>query len=333
MRKGFLIVSILICLLLCSCKENTAEEYTRTVFAMDTVMGLKIYSEHGGDALEQAENEIKRIDNLLDRGNENSEIYKINKDKSSNISKETAEVISTALSVSEETNGAFDITIAPIVDLWGFYGNEFRVPSEDEIQSTLKSVGYEQVRLDGSNISIPDNVYIDLGGIGKGYASDMVAKVLRKNNISSAIISLGGNVYTIGKKADGSLWTIGIADPFNSSQHIGTIKVRDKAVITSGGYQRYFEKDGMIYHHIIDPKTGMSADSGLASVTIISDNGIQADGLSTALFIMGLDKSTDFWRKNSNFEAIFVGNDGSIYITDGIADKFESNTKYTITKK
>lgn len=180
MRKEFLIVSILICLLVCGCTQNTAEEYTKTVFAMDTVMDLKIYSTNGDDALEQIENEIKRIDILLDRGNENSEIYRINEDKSSSISSETAEVISAALSISEETDGAFDITIAPITDLWGFYESEFTIPSDDELQSALKGVGYEKVRLNKNYISIPQNAYIDLGGIGKGYASDKVVNMLKE---------------------------------------------------------------------------------------------------------------------------------------------------------
>ncbi len=330
MRKEFLIVSILICLLVCGCTQNTAEEYTKTVFAMDTVMDLKIYSTNGDDALEQVENEIKRIDNLLDRGNKNSEIYRINKDKSSSISSETAEVISAALSISEETDGAFDITIAPITDLWGFYGSEFTIPSDDELQSALKGVGYEKVRLNKNYISIPQNAYIDLGGIGKGYASDKVVNMLKRNNIDSAIISLGGNVYAIGKKPDGSLWTVGIADPDSASKAIGKVKVADKAVVTSGGYQRYFECDGITYHHIIDPQTGKSADSGLSSVTIIADSGTRADGLSTSLFVMGLEKSIELWRDSGNFDAVFVDNNGTVYVTAGIKDVFESDSDYAV---
>lgn len=333
MRRLFLPVSILICLLLSGCAGENTEEYSKTVFAMDTVMDLKIYSSNGDGIMERAENEIKRIESLLDRGNEKSEIYKINQNKSGVISEETAEIITDALSVSKETDGAFDITIAPVIDLWGFYGNNFRVPSDSEIKTALENVGYEKVQLDGNNVSVPAHALIDLGGIGKGYASDMLARLLWANNVQSAIISLGGNVQTIGKKPDGSLWTVGVADPRDTSRHIGKLKISDKAVVTSGGYQRYFEQDGAIYHHIINPDTGKSAESGLSSVTIIADSGTRADGLSTALFVMGLEKSIELWRRSNDFDAIFVDDNGKVFITEGIKDSFESVNDYEIIEK
>ena len=333
MRRLFLPVSILICLLLSGCAGENTEEYSKTVFAMDTVMDLKIYSSNGDGIMERAENEIKRIESLLDRGNEKSEIYKINQNKSGVISEETAEIITDALSVSKETDGAFDITIAPVIDLWGFYGNNFRVPSDSEIKIALENVGYEKVQLDGNNVSVPAHALIDLGGIGKGYTSDMLARLLWENNVQSAIISLGGNVQTIGKKPDGSLWTVGVADPRDTSRHIGKLKISDKAVVTSGGYQRYFEQEGVTYHHIIDPNTGKSADSRLSSVTIISDSGTRADGLSTALFVMGLEKSMELWRRSNDFDAIFVDDNGKVFITEGIKDSFESVNDYEIIEK
>ena len=333
MRRLFFVLSVLTCLLLCGCTDNNTEEYSKTIFAMDTVMDLKIYSSNGDDVLTQAENEIKRIESLLDRGNEKSEIYKINQNKSDIVSEETVAVIVNALSVSEETGGAFDITIAPIIDLWGFYGNNFRVPSDSELQRILENVGYANVSIDGNNISIPDNTLIDIGGIGKGYTSDKISELLRENNIHSAIISLGGNVQTIGKKPDGSLWTVGVADPRDTSKHIGKLNISDKAVVTSGGYQRYFEQDGVTYHHIINPDTGKSAESGLTSVTIISESGTRADGLSTSLFVMGLEKSIELWRKSNDFDAIFIDDNGKVFITEGIKDNFESMSDYEIIKK
>ena len=332
MRKIFFVASILICLLICGCSQNNMNEYTENIFAMDTVMDLKIYSEND-ESLSEAKAEIRRIDALFDRGNENSDIYKINKNKSADISAETADVIRAALSISDRTGGAFDITVAPVMDLWGFYGNEFNVPSDDELQSTLEGVGYEKIRLDNTNISIPENTGIDLGGIGKGYTSDRIAALLKNNGVKSAIISLGGNVHAIGKRNDGSEWTVGITDPHNKSQLIGKLKISDKAVITSGAYQRYFEQDGITYHHIIDPTTGKSADSGLASVTVIADSGMTADGLSTALFVMGLDKAIELWRNSEDFEAVFVDDSGMIYVTEGIADIFESDADYSICKR
>lgn len=332
MRKIFFAASILICLLICGCSQNNMNEYTENIFAMDTVMDLKIYSEND-ESLSEAKAEIRRIDALFDRGNENSDIYKINKNKSADISAETADVIRAALSISDRTGGAFDITVAPVMDLWGFYGNEFNVPSDDELQSTLEGVGYEKIRLDNTNISIPENTGIDLGGIGKGYASDRIAALLKNNGVKSAIISLGGNVHAIGKRNDGSEWTVGITDPHNKSQLIGKLKISDKAVITSGAYQRYFEQDGITYHHIIDTTTGKSADSGLASVTVIADSGMTADGLSTALFVMGLDKAIELWRNSEDFDAVFVDDSGMIYVTEGIADIFESDADYSICKR
>lgn len=325
-------ILFLICTLICGCEQKSPEEYTKTIFAMDTVMDLKIYSENE-DVLSEAEAEIKRIENLLDRGNENSEIYKINNFKIADISDETADLLRSAKLISERTDGAFDISIAPVIDLWGFYGNEFNVPSDDDIKSSLENIGYENIRLDGNKVTLPESFSIDVGGIGKGYTSDKISELLKNKGVKSAIISLGGNVQTIGKKPDGSLWTVGIADPKNTSRHIGKLKISDKAVITSGGYQRYFKREGVIYHHIIDTKTGKSADSGLASVTIISDSGTLADGLSTSLFVMGLDKSIELWRNSKDFEAVLVDDNGSVYVTEGIADVFECNSYCTIITK
>lgn len=329
MRKIWL--AVLLCLALCSCAKT---EYKKSIFAMDTVMDLTVYGENE-DALLSAEAEIKRIDALLDRGNESSEIYQINNKKTAEVSSETAELIKTAVGISEKTDGAFDITTASVTDLWGFYGGNFRVPTDSELKTALYSVGYEKIQLDGRNITIPENSSIDLGGIGKGYASDRVMEVLKNNGAKSAVISLGGNVRTLGKKPNGQEWKIGITDPMDKSQLLGTVSVCDSAVVTSGGYQRYFEADGVTYHHIIDPETGKCAQSGLASVTIIAKSGTVADGLSTALFVMGLDKAAEFWREDGSFEAVFVDDGGDIYVTAGIADTFSSGKNYSVisTKK
>ena len=333
MRRLFFASIILTSIILCGCTSENIKEYSKTIYAMDTVMNLKISSTNGENILKKADTEVMRIENLLDRGNKNSEIYKINSEKSCVISNETADLIKTSLSISEETNGAFDITTAPITDLWGFYDSDFHLPSNEDIKSTLKSVGYEQVQLNGTRLSIPNNACIDLGGIGKGYTSDRIVKILKQNGVNSAIISLGGNVYAIGKKINGELWTVGVANPSDPTQHIGKLKVSDSAVVTSGGYQRCFEQDGVIYHHIINPDTGYSAQSGLASVTIISESGTRADGLSTSLFVMGLDKSIELWRKSLDFDAIFITDDGTIFVTEGISGNFECAEKYEVIEK
>lgn len=329
MRKILFAACVLICFTLCGCSET---EYEKSLFAMDTIMDLKIYAENDS-ALFAAEEEIKRIDALLDRGSENSEIYKINSEKTAAVSDETADLIRTAVDISEKTGGAFDITTAPVSDLWGFYGGSFRVPSDNELQNALAGIGYEKIQLDGNSVSVPENTSVDLGGIGKGYASDQTAAVLRNSGVKSAIVSLGGNVYALGKRPDGKDWKVGITDPADRSGIIGTVSVSDKSVVTSGGYQRYFERDGVAYHHIIDPKTGKSAQSGLSSVTVVSESGALADGLSTALFVMGLDEGIELWRESDSFDAVFVDNGGKIYITDGIRDAFKSERDYIVEQR
>lgn len=331
MRKILMTAAVCVCTALCGC-QNAGGEYKKTVFAMDTVMDLKIYSEND-EPLLKAEEEIKRLDAVFDRGNENSDIYRINKNKSAAVSDETAEIIRKALDISEMTDGAFDITTAPVTDLWGFYGGNFRVPSNEELNAALSSVGYKNIRLDSNKVSIPESFSLDLGGIGKGFASDSVINILRGCGVSSAIVSLGGNVQALGQRPDGEAWSVGITDPDDKSRLLGKVKVSDKAVITSGGYQRFFEKDGKTYHHIIDPKTGKSAESGLVSVTVIAESGALSDGLSTALFVAGLDKSAEIWHKYGGFDAVFAENNGNIYVTEGIADTFECDRPYSVLKK
>lgn len=329
MRKICLIAGAALCLTLCGCGKR---EYTQSLFAMDTVMNFTIYAENDA-ALSDVKTEIERMDALLDRGNENGEIYAVNKNKTAEVSAETADLIRAAVEISEKTDGAFDISMAAVSDLWGFYGGNFRVPADSELQTALSGAGYEKIRLDGNKITIPQNAAIDLGGIGKGCASDRAADILKNSGVKSAVMSLGGNVYTLGKRPDGEEWKIGIADPRDTSSVIGTVKVSDTAVVTSGGYQRFFESGGRTYHHIIDPATGKSAESGLSSVTIVSKSSTSADGLSTALFVKGLEDSVRLWRENGEFEAVFVTSDGGIFITEGLSDTFETERGYEIIKR
>lgn len=320
MNKAFAGVILIVCVSLCACVHSETQEQTRHIFAMDTVMDITVYTEsdEAEEILFAAENEIRRIDALLDRKNTVSEVYNINRKKIENISWEMNSVLSAAQEISKRTDGAFDITIAPVMDAWGFYDGEFKVPSDDELKAAMRGVGYKKILMEDSMIEMPPDTSIDLGGIGKGYASDRVVELLHSSGITSAVISLGGNVHAIGKRKDGNNFNIGITDPHNKEQVIGIIQVSDKAVVASGGYQRYFESGGKTYHHIIDSKTGVSAASGLASVTIVADKGILADGLSTAIYVMGLEKGIELWRRSNDFEAVFVLDDGQIYITEGI---------------
>ncbi len=309
-----------------SAPENEAE---KTVYAMDTVMTLKAYGENAQKALDAAEREIERLDSMLKRGDKGGEIYKVNSEKSAQVSDDTATLVKDALEICSSTDGAFDISIAPVMDLWGFYTKNFYVPSENEISAELSRVDYKNISVDDNVISVSNNSQIDLGGIAKGYLSERIMDIFKDNGVNSGIVSLGGNVQTLGKKPDGSEWKVAVQNP-DDDTYIGYVSVSDKAVITSGGYQRFFERDGAIYHHIINPKTGYPARSGVKSVSVVSDNGTLADGLSTALFVMGLDKGTEYRRSREGFDVIFVTDDNRIYITEGLEDVFESQYDYSV---
>ena len=187
-------------------------------------------------------------------------------------------------------------------------------------------MGYENIKMNGNKITLSQGMSIDLGGIAKGYTGDCVMEAMTEYGVESALINLGGNVQTLGTKPDGSMWKIAIQDP-ESDGTIGTLSVSDAAVITSGGYQRYFEENGTKYHHIINPKTGYPADSGLLSVTIVSDKGITGDGLSTALFVMGTSDAIAFWQEYGDFEAVLITKD-DIYITSGLENAFTLSDQY-----
>ena len=326
--KKFFIFILIISLSAC----GYTSQYTADFFTMDTAMTVTSYGQNSENAVKAVEVEINRLNALWSVESEQSEIFKLNKDKNLTVCDDTKNLISRAKEISALTDGDFDITVQPLVAEWGFYSAlEKRVPTQSEIDGIIKLIGYEKINLSDNDISLDSGVSIDLGGIAKGYASYSAAKILKDNGIKSAVMSLGGNVRVIGTKPDGAEWTVAIADPDDNSSNIGVLKVCDTAVITSGGYQRFFEKDGKIYHHIIDPKTGYPAQSGLKSVTVVSDDDILADALSTALFVKGLDASSKFYKQNSGlFEAIFVTEDNKIFITPKLEDAFSSNREFEV---
>lgn len=331
-----LLCAVLLCAaLLSGCAGSaglSAEEHSAVVFAMDTEMTLKAYGENGEDAINAARTEINLLDSLLRRGSADSEIYKVNADGSFEVSQATAYVTERALEICSFTGGAFDISIAPVMDLWGFYTKDFRVPDAAELGAALDRVNYNNISVNGLTVTASEGAELDLGGIAKGYLSSRIMEIYKEQGVISGIVSLGGNVQTLGTKPDGSKWNIAIQDPSDNSRYIGSVRLADCAVVTSGGYQRYFEEDGVRYHHIIDPKTGYPADAGVISVTIICEDGTLADGLSTALYVMGLDKGSEYWRAHGGFEAIFVDGNNRIYITDGLEGAFESSREFEVIR-
>lgn len=303
--------------------EPTAE---RTFFAMDTVMTLRLYE--GGDEtlLDQAEEQVQKLESLWSVTDENSEIYALNRDGEAELSPETERLLDTALEMCRRTGGALDISIYPVLRSWGFTTGEYAVPSDKTIAALLPLVDYTKVEYGGRSAAIPEGMEIDLGSVAKGRTGDILSDYLKGNGVTSAMLDLGGNIQTVGSKPDGSPWRVGIRDP-EGDGNLGVVEVTDQAVITSGGYERYFEEDGVRYWHILDPKTGFPAHSGLISVTVVGDTGAVCDALSTALFVMGLDNALEHWRQHQDFEAVFVSEDGSITITAGLQSSF------TLTQK
>lgn len=307
-------------------------KYDCEFFAMDTVMTINAYGSKSESAVKAAQNEINRLDKLLSVQKENSEIFKLNQSKKMTVSEDTLTLITRSKELYTLTDGAFDISCEPLIREWGFYsGLENKVPSQKAIETALEGVGAEHIKIKDSTVTLDDNTSLDLGGIAKGYASHKAVEILKDNGVTSALMSLGGNVRAVGSKPDGESWSVAVTDPDDNSKSIGTLKISDKAVVTSGGYQRYFEENGQTYHHIIDTKTGYPADSGLKSVTIVSDDDALADALSTALFVMGLEKSRKFYSENSSlFGAVFITDKGEIYVTDNLKDSFMSEQGFEV---
>ena len=301
-------------------------EAQREIFAMDTYMTVTAYGEQAEAAVDAAVKEIERLDQLFSTGDTESEVARINENGRGEVSDDSAYLLEKAAELCEKTEGAFDITVYPIMEAWGFTTQNYQVPDEETLESLLALTDGMQVYLDKEKKEVSfgiEGMKIDFGGIAKGYTSARIVEIWEEYGITSGMINLGGNVQLLGGKTDGSEWKVGIQSPNDDSTYLGVLKVRDKAVITSGGYERYFEQNGSVYHHIIDPLNGYPAENGLISVTIVSEDGTLADGLSTSLFVMGKEKALEFWRENSEeFDAILLTEENVLYVTEGIAESF-----------
>ena len=317
--------------LLTGCSGAPAQEpESATFFAMDTAMDFTVY----GDAalLDEAETLIGSLEEQVSVTDEHSDIYAIDHTGSGSLSGNAAELMAQALELCRRTNGELDLSVYPIVRAWGFTTGSYQVPDEETIQSLLPLVDYTQIQYDAATgvVTLPEGMEIDLGSVAKGYAGQLAAQMLREHGVQSALLNLGGNVQTVGTKPGGFPWQIGIKDP-QGEDAMMVLSVEDQAVVTSGGYERYFEQDGQTYWHIMDPFTGRPADNGLISVTIVGDEGVVCDGLSTALFVMGLEKAADLWVQSCDFEAVFVTASGEVYITEGLRDHFALTERYADT--
>lgn len=333
-QKAMICCLAIILLFIANCIVNAASVQAenevlekRSFFAMNTYITMQISSVHETAILEKAEALIHQLESQFSVTDPKSELYAANHNNghSITISSDVEDLLTFALKMAEKTNGALDPTIYPILTAWGFTTEKHQIPSQAEIESLLPLVDYKQLNVSHGQLTIPQDAAIDLGAIVKGYAGDQVAKFLRENGVNSALINLGGNIQTVGRKTNEALWKIGIRDPF-SEQNLGVLAVEDSAVVTSGGYQNYFAgKDGESYWHILDPKTGYPVQNGLASVTVIASEGKMCDALSTAFFVMGLENTLDYWWANDEFELVLITEDRHVYITAGLKDVFSLN--------
>lgn len=293
-------ITILLVLVLLMTGCSARGPASRTTFAMDTIMDISIWGEEQEAAAEAVETLIRELEGRWSATDPGSVPSQMNREGTV-LYLEDIRFLEQIEALSQRTGGAFDPMLHSVISLWGFLDEQHRVPNREELDAALKEEKW------------------NLGAVVKGYTGYRAVELLKTMNVDRAILNLGGNVQTYGEKEDGSPWRIGIQNPWGGD-YIGTVAVAGTwAVVTSGDYQRYFEKDGVKYHHILDPQTGMPADTGVTSVTVICQDGVVADALSTALFVMGLEEAAEFWRESQDFEAVFILSDGSVFATEGAA--------------
>lgn len=340
-KTGYKTICILLCLCallaLAGCGETKMSQ--RQVFAMDTVMTLTAYGNKADIGLNAAQSVIQSMDTMLDPDVDTSVAYAINHANGANvsISGQVADMLSTAKTVYDHSDGALDLTLYPVIKRWGFTDGRYYVPTEEEKLYDLSLKCFDKMVLtsfpsSGSYaVSFPSYAQISFASVAKGCASENAISAMKQAGVESGIISLGGNVQTLGVKPDGSNWNVAIQDPGNTSSYIGVVSVGETAVITSGTYQRYFVQNNKTYHHLINPTSGNPVSNSLTSVTIICEDGTLADCLSTAMFVLGETKALNYWRAYGDFEMILVDNANNITCTKGLIEKFTlSNNSYTL---
>ena len=315
-------------------------------FAMDTLMEITVYgtdevppdgeqgkTEYGNRLSDGAQELVKRVEGALSVTDKDSEIFRLNSGQQVMLGETTRDILSKSLGLCGLTGGRLDISIYPLVKLWGFTTGEYTVPAGDRIAAGLENVGYKAVSeafaaYDGQEqFKLPEGMEIDLGAVAKGYTAELLKEYYTSNGVASGLISLGGNVLAIGTKPDGSNWNIAIADPAGDG-YAAILGISDASLVTSGGYERYFEANGKRYSHIIDPATGYPVDNGVLSVSVTGRDSMYCDALSTALFVMGEDEAEDFWRRNRDFEFVIINDEGKIIASPGLKGILEPGERY-----
>lgn len=313
---------LLLCLFLSSCSPNKSP-ITKSSFKLNTVVTITIYDSEDTSLLDGALKLCDYYENLFSRTRETSEIYQVNQGFLHEVSDETAELLKIALSYSEASQGRFDPTIGAVSSLWDFHAAEPALPDADQLSAALPLVDYRNVTLSGNQITLAqDGMVLDLGAAAKGYIADRIKEYLVEQGVTSAVIDLGGNILCIGSRPNGEPFKIGVRQPFAGVLSAATdaVEIRDRSVVTSGIYERCFELDGTLYHHLLDPDTGYPCSNELASVTIISDHSVDGDILSTTCYLLGLEQGLEFINQREDIQAIFITLDKEIYYSDNFAE-------------
>lgn len=318
MRKKFLVSMLFILLFLSGCSEEKISN--RQIYTMDTLCSVTVYGEES--TTDRISEELYYLDNVFSAYD--GEAEELNRNGGGEMSESFCELLLESAEIQLET-GTFSPHLGSVIELWGI-GSKNYVPTDEELSEALSSAGIYNIEVSENMLVLKNGAKLNFGAVAKGYASDKIREILTEDNVESAMISLGGNVYVHGRKPDGSLWRVGIRDPKGSENDwFCTLNLEDRFVISSGDYERYFEKDGKRYHHIISPDTGYPAESDLLSVTVVSENGVRADGYSTALYVMGSEGALQFWREKEGFELVLVCRDGRVIVTEGLSDSFTEN--------
>lgn len=324
LKKSFFCLFLTILTICLSACNSPSEAVTGEFFALDTVIDITAYGIDADNAVKAAKTEIKRLESLLSVTEKSSDICRINSNKSTpvSVSDETLSLIAKSIDISELTGGLFDPTIYRVLKLWGFTDSEYRVPTDDEISCELRSIGCNNILIKNNTVAVNSNAELDLGGIAKGYIADKAAEAMINAGCEYALISLGGNVRTVGQKPSGEPFNIGIKHP-EADGCFAVVSIDEGSVITSGAYQRYFTADGVTYHHIIDPNTGYPSESDAVSVTVIGTDGALCDALSTAIFVGGTEYAHMLYNENSElcFEYLILSKDSKLYASKGLESK------------
>ena len=338
-RKAIALFAALACAAAAAgCNPQANEEKTtQTRFTLDTVVTLTAYQSGAEKTLNRAFSRIAQIEDEMGVLKQDSEIAALNAKGTAKLTEDVFFVIQKGLEIARLSGGAFDPTVLPLTRLWGFddEAKEKKVPTADQIEKARARVDYKKVALDEKTgtVVLEKSMGVDLGGIAKGYAADEAWRIFREDGVRSAILDLGGNIVAVGSRPDGTPWRIGIRDPRAQSEggYYAVLSLSDEAVVTSGDYERYFMENGVRYHHIFDTKTGYPAQSGVISATIVSKDSTTADALSTAVFVLGVDKGLALVESVEGTEAVIVTGDKKVYATPGIRDRVEMvSTEYTL---